>query len=129
MEDYEEYGKLTKQMSDLIHHFIEGETTAEERQRIFAELQKHPGPFVNALFNVIGWAYEFEMEEKPFTLEYKTTYTLELHKSEYELNLYSGQGDDKKQIKQIIDRDKRKTFTKFLIMIDAVKKGNFKTEN
>ena len=54
MEAFEEYGRNTKRVYDLIHLFFEKETTSQQRKELLADSGKDRGYLANALFNIIG---------------------------------------------------------------------------
>lgn len=129
MDNFEEYGKQTKEMRHRLDTFFQQETTAKERQQILKEAQASPGLVANALFTLIGHPYEFQLNGTPYTLEYNSTYYLNAFRAEYQLNLYSGQGEDKQLLKQERDKSKSQMYTRFMKLVDAIKNGNFDPNN
>lgn len=129
MVDENTFAEIKNKIYDLIHIFFKDETTEAERKQIIEEVEKFPEHLSGALFGIIGWPYKFELDGKIYTLEYNTTYTLETFKSDYFINLYSGHDDNKELIQQESDTNKAKVFTRFLKLVDSIKKGNFNIEN
>ena len=109
----------------LIEQFFKEETTSQERKQIIGEVEQCPEYLSGALFNTIGHYHKFEINGKLYTLEYMSKYYLEILTGEYEVNLYSGQEDDKKLLKQEVEKRKSTAFTKFMKLVDAIKDGTF----
>lgn len=109
----------------LIDRFFKEETTSQERKEILAETEQSPEYLSGALFNTIGYYHKFEVNGKPYTLEYMSKYYPNTFTSEYEVNLYSGQDEDKTLLKQEVEKFKSVAFVKFMKLVDAAKDGTF----
>ena len=125
MVDPDTFAQIKERISTLIDTFFQQETTAQERKQILAEIEQFPDHLAGALFGVIAHPYTFELAGKPYTLEYRTTYHLNTFKSEYQINLYRGHGEDRQLFRQETDTNIRKTYIRFLKLVDAVKNDNF----
>ena len=123
------YVEIKDRITDLRRIFFQKETTAETRKEIIAEMEQYHEYLAGSLFGTIAHYYKFESDGKPYTLEYERTYCLNALKATYWLNLYSGQDEEKKLLRQTTNSYNSPVYIKFCKLVDEIKNGTFDVEN